>query len=106
ETLATSVQKVFTNLRNGSDVGPGVSHKLVFNKRELRRNELVNVLGSHLHTASVVYDDLTVNSLLKLAEVCVANSSGGMPRTSAMKRAVSQTKPGSLRLPRCGTGAR
>src|SRR5438105_3894381 len=69
EALATGVQKVFTNFRNRGNVGPHISQKLIFDKRELRRNELINVLRSHLHTASVVYDDLTVNSLSKLAEV-------------------------------------
>ncbi len=41
-----------------------------------------------------------------LALVAAAKASGSTPLTSASARAVWATKAGSLRLPRCGTGAR
>src|ERR1035441_3199239 len=47
-----------------------------------------------------------VHRLRKLRVVHAAMASSVAPRTWARRRAVSTTKAGSLRFPRCGTGAR
>jgi len=51
-------------------------------------------------------DFSSFEKIVEIREVCSPISSMDSPRNSPSFRAVSFTKAGSLRLPRCGTGAR
>ena|SRR5438093_2632979 len=104
DALAAGTQKIFTDFGNGSDIRTCISSQLFFDEHELGRDELVDLL--RCHTTSEFYDVFSANTLSKLADVCAASSSGAIPRSVAMNRAVSATKLGSFRFPRCGTGAR
>src|SRR6185312_8576885 len=61
---------------------------------------------SQAHAASGRFVGTLLNRRKKFSVVCRAISSSETPRVSASTLAVSTTKDGSLRLPRCGPGAR
>src|SRR5262245_40486665 len=86
------------------NIRTGIRSQLFFNRSKLRCNCLIDLLRGHRHQA--FYDVLTAKRLLKFALTCSASTSSLTPRSPARNRVVSLTNIGSLRFPRCGTGAR